>query len=199
MNKSPIRDMVLHRRPGCVILGKRDLAQNLEKNDKPTRDFHRKVARNRCRETCDALTGFLKEHSPSIQDSQLGVYEDPQGLDGDTPELPRRRRTLFKHLFWVFQGQDAQRYANLRRTQSHTVKFTHHFYHSADDLLDLRTCHCCRVNSSCVGAQHRVPYLAHMVVRRTRGGHYLVFHILQVGAHLDAARVRAAAVCRRVG
>lgn len=164
-----------------------------------TRHFHRQVAWNCGREARDALTCLLKEHSLSIQDPQLRVYKDPQRLGGKTTDLPRHRRTLFQHLLWIFQGQDAEWHANLRRAQSHTVKFTHHFHHSVDDLLDLRACYSCRVNSSRVWTQHWVPYLAHMTVWRTGRGYDLVFHVLKIGAHLDAAGVRVIAVHRWVG
>lgn len=158
--------------------------------------FHRQVAWNCSREACDALTCLLKDHSLAIQDPQLRVYKDPQRLGRETTDLLRCWRTLLQHLLWVFQGQDTEWHANLRRTQSHTVKFTHYFHHSVDDLLDLVALYSCRINSSCVWTQHWVSYLAHMTVRRTGWRYDLVFHVLKIGAHLDVTGVRVTAVTR---
>lgn len=164
-----------------------------------TRHFHRQVAWNCSRVARDALTCLLKQHSPSVQDPQVRIYKDPQRLRRKTSDLPRYRWTLFQHLFWVFQGQNPEWHTDLRGTQSHAVQFTHHFHHSVDDLLDFSAPNSCRVNGGCMWAQHRVPYLAHVFVWRRGRGDNLVFHILKIGAHLDAAGVRAAAVCMQVG
>lgn len=124
----------------------------------------------------------------------MRIYKDPERLSRKATSFPRYRRTLFQHLFWVFQGQNPEWHANLRGAQSHAVKFTHYFHQGVDDLLDFSAPDSRRINSSCPRAQHRVPYLAHVFVWRRRRGNDLVFHVLKVGAHLDAAGVRAGAV-----
>lgn len=156
-----------------------------------TRHFYRQIPRNCGREAWDALTGLLEEDLPTVQDPQLRVNKNSQRLNGETAELSCCRGTVFKHLLWIFQGQDTEGHPNLRCTQSHALELPHHFHHTVDDLLDLWACHSCRVNGSCMWTKDGVSYLAHMVVRRSGTGYDPAFHILKIGAHLNLAGQRA--------
>ena len=164
-----------------------------------TRHFHRQVAWDCRREAWDALAALLKEHSPSIQDPQLRVNKDPQGLSWKAAGFSWCRWTLLQHLLWVFQGQNPEWHTNLWGAQSHTIKLTHNFHHSVDDFLDFSTMNSRRINSSRTWTQHWVSYLADMFVWRNGRGNDLVFHILKIGTCLYTAGVRAGAVCMQVG